>query len=506
MSVRCRRGGVSLFAAVALAVSSWFVLPAAGHAAIVGTGPGFDTCQAPPFDSMTAWRTGSPYRQIGIYIGGANRACADGPLSAAWVVATQSQGWMLAPLYVGLQAPCVTQPGDAVIDATAPATQGSQSADDAAARARGFGIPPGSPVYFDMEAYDRSQNGCSAIVFAFLDAWTNRLHALGYLSGVYGSAGSMMTDLVGAETSPGFTEPDAIWNGHWDGAAQVFGDPSIPDSLWASHQRIHQYRGDHTESYGGIVMNIDSDQSDGLFAGSDSRRGVALRSDGSSGYVLDGDGGLQPFGGAPTVGVTAHWPGWDIARAFALRADGVSGYVLDGYGAVHPFGAAPAVTVSGYWPGWDIARGIALRPDGVSGYVLDGWGALHPFGGAPQIGTAGYWPGWDIARGVALRSDGTAGYTVDGWGGVHAVGAAPPVAGSAYWFGWNIARGIALQSGGSSGYVLDGWGGLHPFGGAPAASSSSYSFGWDISRGVAVVGRTGTVVDAVGVLHPFTTP
>ncbi len=497
---------MKLLVCVALAIAtSWTMFPATGRAAIIGTGPGFDTCQAPTFGSMTAWRSSSPYRQAGIYIGGANRACADGPLTPAWVAATQSQGWMLLPIYVGLQAPCVGQPGMALIDPGSAGVQGSQSADDAVARARGFGIPPASPVYFDMEAYDRTQPGCTGAVLAFLDGWTRRLHALGFLSAVYGSANSLMTDLVAANHT-GFAEPDGIWNGHWDGRAQVFGDPVLPDTLWADHQRIHQYVGGHDETYGGVTINIDNDFSDGLFAGSDSRRAVALRSDGTTGYVLDGDGTLLPFGGAPAVGVTAHWPGWDIARGLALRADGTSGYVVDGYGAVHPFGGAPAVATSGYWPGWDIVRGIALRADGVSGYVLDAWGAVHPFGGAPHVAVAGYWPGWDIARDLVLRSDGVSGYTLDGWGSVHSIGGAPAVPVSTYWFGWDIARGLVLNSGTSSGYIVDGWGGVHSFGGAATASASSYTPGWDISRGIALVGHSGTVVDAVGAVHPFTAP
>src|SRR4029077_241793 len=39
------------------------------------TGGGFDTCSAPSARAMNAWE-GSPYRAIGVYIGGANSACA----------------------------------------------------------------------------------------------------------------------------------------------------------------------------------------------------------------------------------------------------------------------------------------------------------------------------------------------------------------------------------------------------------------------------------------------
>ncbi|CAN5600943.1 hypothetical protein BH20ACT2_BH20ACT2_21850 [soil metagenome] len=48
------------------------------------------------------------------------------------------------------------------------------------------------------------------------------------------------------------------------------------------------------------------------------------------------------------------------------------GYVLDGWGGVHPYGGAPRLATSSYWPGWDIARGLAISADGLGGYVLDG--------------------------------------------------------------------------------------------------------------------------------------
>jgi hypothetical protein len=491
---------------IAIVASALLQLVGVGssEAAVVGGGAGFESCQAPSLSSMGTWLSASPYRMVGVYIGGANRACSDGPLSATWLASVQSGGWLVAPLYVGLQAPCVTQPGLSTIDPATAATQGSQSADDAVARANAFQIPPGSPIYFDLEAYGRSQPACTAAVLAFLDGWTRRLHDWGLVSGVYGSAGSLMTDLVSA-WGHSFTEPDAIWNGHWDGRAAVFGDPFIPDNLWASHQRIHQYAGGHDETWGGVTINIDNDFSDGLFAGSDVRRAVAVRADGVSGYVLDGFGPLRAFGAAPAV-ASPSWPGRDIARGVVLRADGVSGYVLDGWGGLHGFGGAPTVYSSGYWPGWDIARGVVLRADGVSGYVLDGFGGVHSFGGAPRVWASAYWPNWGIARAVALRPDGVSGYVVDAWGGVHQFGGAPSVGVSGYWRGWDIARGIALRADGVSGYVLDGWGALHPLGSAPAVTASSYAPGWDIARGVALVGNRGAVVNAVGTVFNFNSP
>lgn len=189
---------------------------------------------------------------------------------------------------------------------------------------------------------------------------------------------------------------------------------------------------------------------------------VSVR-DTSGGYLLDGWGGIHPYGTAP-VTTTNHvyWPGWDIARGLAMKSNG-TGYILDGWGGTHVVGNAPSI-VGPYWPGWDIARGIALQGDQSKGFIVDGWGGLHSFGQATtNLGGAPYWRGWDIARDLALTSDGKGGYILDGWGGIHAFGQVRPVVSGPYWRGWDIARGISLNPDGLGGKVVDGWGGLHDF-------------------------------------------
>lgn len=51
---------------------------------------GFDTCAAPTKTTMSNWWTNSPYYNIGIYIGGSSRGCAQPNLTASWVTAVQS--------------------------------------------------------------------------------------------------------------------------------------------------------------------------------------------------------------------------------------------------------------------------------------------------------------------------------------------------------------------------------------------------------------------------------
>lgn len=96
-------------------------------------------------------------------------------------------------------------------------------------------------------------------VLGYLNAYTKRLHTLGYRSGAYGSVSSLITDLVAHRSS--VTLPDVIHFASWN-LVYTTADPAIPKDLWASHQRIHQYRGDTTETHGGVTIDIDRDRLD----------------------------------------------------------------------------------------------------------------------------------------------------------------------------------------------------------------------------------------------------
>ncbi len=233
----------------------------------VFTGKGFDTCAAPSSRSMRAWRASSPYRAAGIYIGGAMRACGDGNLSASWISTVAAMGWHLIPIYVGLQAPCVFQGNLAHIDPARATAQGVQAAADAVARAsRVFALGAGTPVYFDMEAYDNRQSGCVRAVLSFLSAWTGELHRRGYRSGVYSSSASGVTDLVRNYNNASLRRPDFIWFAHWTGVASTQ-DRYLPAWAWPPHRRIGQYRGGHNERWGNVTINIDNDQVDSVVVG-----------------------------------------------------------------------------------------------------------------------------------------------------------------------------------------------------------------------------------------------
>ncbi|WP_181799648.1 glycoside hydrolase domain-containing protein [Kitasatospora acidiphila] len=271
------------------------------------TGYGFETCAAPDSGTMNAWMNSSPYRAVGIYIGGA-RACSQRNLSADWVQQQATAGWHFMPIYVSVKAANINN----------PVSEGTAAADDAVNQAAALGFSPGSTLYDDMEAY--SDPSLAPTVLSYLSAWTKEIHARGYVSGVYSSAASGIADL--AQNVTNYTMPDVIWIARYNGDPST-SDPAVPSSLWANHQRIHQYMGDvQNESHGGVSMSIDRDYLD-VAASSGQRASNVMRvdtiaagnvfddqrnTDGtwSGAALLDGNGGVTQVATAALTDGTFH--------------------------------------------------------------------------------------------------------------------------------------------------------------------------------------------------------
>jgi hypothetical protein len=226
----------------------------------VFTGRGFDTCAAPSSTAMRTW-WGGPYGAVGIYLGGVNRACGDGNLSADWVREVGAMGWRLFPIYVGYQAPCARGSRLVSIDPDQPEAQGAADAEDAAQRAASFGIRSGSAIYFDLESYQPGDLSCRQTVLSFVSAWSRRLRALGFYPGVYSGAKSGIADLASCYLNAGYAHPSAIWIARWNNDPTL-SDPLVPDRYWSRHQRMKQYHGSRTETRGGIAINLDPDAMD----------------------------------------------------------------------------------------------------------------------------------------------------------------------------------------------------------------------------------------------------
>lgn len=325
-------------------------------AASTFAGLGFDACATPSRREMSAWE-GSPYRTLGVYIGGGNRGCSQPNLTASWVAEQIAAGWHLIPTYVGLQAPTSSCGSCAKLSAAAATSQGVTEANDAVEQARAVAIGPGSPIYFDMESYS-SGGSASIATLNFLAAWTARLHALGYLSGVYSSGASGVADLV-AKVGSGYLEPDDIWVANWNGSAGS-SDPYLPSTAWLGH-RIRQYRGGHDETYGGVTINIDNDYVEGDTAGTAAGAGedprghldsAASELPGQvtiSGWAFDPDVPTQPLairalvGGKPGASSSADYELGPVA--VQPRSDVALDHRAAGPG--HGFGITFPVAASG---------------------------------------------------------------------------------------------------------------------------------------------------------------
>ncbi len=339
-------------------------------AATISFGKGFDKCDAPTVAQMQTWRASSPYRDANIYYGGSARACkTQANLSASWVTSVFQQGWRLIPTWVGPQAPCSVFATKFSSTTSTARSQGLAEADSAVSAAAALGLGAGTPIYYDMEAYSPT-TACSAAVRAFVNAWSERLKARGYVSGVYGTASNTQADW-----RPGlFTyTPDAVWLASWYctgstcsyNPTTVFGIRPVSDSYWVNNQRIHQYWGGHSETWGGVTFSIDTNFANGPVAAPD---GVA-RPD----LVVDSVS-MSPASPAPGQAVTfsavvrnsgtAATPS-GVAIGVSYRVDGTqvaSGSVNVSLAA----GATVTVTGIGSWTATAGTHTLAAVVDGTN--------------------------------------------------------------------------------------------------------------------------------------------
>jgi peptidoglycan hydrolase-like protein with peptidoglycan-binding domain len=270
---------VATLAAVLALTLSGTLLSAPAYAANRVTpgnfrGLGFDQCEAPSQSAMTAWIRNSPYRAAGIYISGDSRGCTrQANLTPTWVRNQLAAGWHLMPITLGPQAWCTTRDRYLHQVRISPSTtngyararaQGRAEAAKSVAVARRLGIVPGSTLFYDLEAFDTGRSAsCTGSAQWFVSSWTRQLHSYGYASGYYSSAASgiRMLDDVRVRRGNRMMLPDQIWIADWNGKANT-ASTYIRSDGWQPHKRAHQYRGGHTERWGGVSINIDTNYVD----------------------------------------------------------------------------------------------------------------------------------------------------------------------------------------------------------------------------------------------------
>jgi hypothetical protein len=256
-----RRRFVAAIAAVVVAIATPAAATPIGGDGEVRFGRsdvmGFDPCGLPTTSQMATWWRSSPYFDIGIYIGGSDRACLMPGLNSTWATNAHNQGWGFYPIWVGPQPACWTGGGATMSSTSSVARQqGLNEAVSAIQTMRNLGFTGINVIYYDMEGYPTSNSVCRDAVDAFVDGWDTEIQAVGEKAGVYGSScASAPADWVSIAHVP-----DYVWLGAYNGDPDVWGLQCIADQLWNGGRRLHQYRGSHIESWGGLsIANVDND-------------------------------------------------------------------------------------------------------------------------------------------------------------------------------------------------------------------------------------------------------
>lgn len=236
---------------------------------------GFDACSLPTIAQLSAWKTSSPYQVVGVYLGGENYANCSNSLSslnASYVSTILAQGWQIAPLWVGPQGVGACS-GACSNFSTNPSTanqQGVAEADSAIAAMSALGIGQGSPIVYDMEAYDYTDATDLAATQAFLEGWDTELHAKGYLAAVYSSHPEFDTWVPSDVTPP----IDIIWFAYFFSSGvpcgsqcqTVFPTPTssfdLPANDWLNNHRARQTSSGFEQTYGSVQIDIDEDWMD----------------------------------------------------------------------------------------------------------------------------------------------------------------------------------------------------------------------------------------------------
>lgn len=357
---------------------------------------GFDKCQAGSVAQMQLWWDNSPYFDSNIYMSGRARACPTQPFTnnPAWIDAVSAQGWGLIPTVVGYQAPCSvsTTPHKFSTDPAVAETQGRGEADIAVADANSIGLTPGSVLYYDMERYNDSGDGiCRTAAIAFLKGWTERVHELGYVSGVYGSPTNAVPDWW---PMPAASRMDAIWMARWDLVMSVWTynspSPAFPVGAWANHQRIKQWKGPgFNETWGGVTFNIDGNISDGPVAGiavpknrtadfdGDRRTDISVfRPDNGAWYIQKSNGTgyiIAQFGLATDIPTPADFDGDGKTDQAVFRPSDGTWHALTKAGVytARQFGATGDIPAAGDFNGDGKADLAVFRPSTGVWYIAN---------------------------------------------------------------------------------------------------------------------------------------
>jgi len=262
---------VALVACAVLLVSTPGVLhtPVA-RAATDYYAEGFDTCTDPLTNAkLLAWWNNTPIWTVGLYLGGEDGATVGctGLTPTTWGYAL-SLGYGIEPFWYGAQMNPSQGCGEG--DPGLPAyvslntntayVQGESEASQAAVAAgTQYGVPYGSVIYLDLEAF-YNNSGCVAAAESFVQGWDNYLDSVTqFVPGLYGSSfASYLSNMTNAPVPAAIApaDPGVDYTG-------VYGLQCLSDGLWNQNQRIHQDTGEVWTQFGGQYLSVDEDCADG---------------------------------------------------------------------------------------------------------------------------------------------------------------------------------------------------------------------------------------------------
>lgn len=224
---------------------------------------GFDTCLAKSQTMLSAWWTGTPWYEIGVYLGGSvgqAKHCYDGPAAVDRALNT---GYAVTLYWYGPQngSGCqLTTFSDYFSSNTTTAyNQGVEQADLAKAAATSAGLPTLTRIFYDMEAYRTSGTNCRAAAKSFINGWDHELaYDSAYWGAAYGSScASHPTDWAGIANVPVAISPSGASASSPSGGldnGSAYGYSCLSDGLWVYDQRVGQFSYDTSDAHGNPLV------------------------------------------------------------------------------------------------------------------------------------------------------------------------------------------------------------------------------------------------------------
>jgi hypothetical protein len=219
-----------------------------------GSAPGFDKRDFPGLDAMGVWMRESPYVWVGYYV---QAPCFAGTPWTGNRAALQAQGWGLALLYVGQQAPGATPNSGR---AGAPncgrkpltAAQGEIDGEQAATIANADGFAAGSTIFLNVERADPFPPQLGD----YVRGWSKRVLARGFIAGIY--AHKLNAEAVSAVQREAFAAAGvAVTPPFWVANSVGFALGKRPAESGYGFATVWQNPSDANETWGGVTFRID---------------------------------------------------------------------------------------------------------------------------------------------------------------------------------------------------------------------------------------------------------